>query len=251
MITGALLLGATETLGLLRIPRPWQPAMVCWWHRRLLRCLGLEFSCRGAPVAGALVAANHVSWLDIPVLGSVAPLCFVSKAEVRQWPLVGWMAANTGTLFMQRGAHQAAAMAGRVGQRLRAGAMVVIFPEGTTGDGRVLGRFHARLFAAAEHDGAAVQPVAIRYGRDAEPDAIAPFVGDDTLLGHLWRVLRHPGLTVTLTFLAPLKGDGEHRRALAEAAHGAIADQLAVQASEAAHCKPLGPRRAGALAGES
>ncbi len=249
-MTGVLLAAGVTLLGLLRVPRPWLPALACWWYRRLVRCLALDLSCRGAPVAGALLAANHVSWLDIPVLGGLAPLRFVSKAEVRQWPLVGWLATTAGTLFMQRGAHEATGMARRIRRHLQEGASVVIFPEGTTGDGRQLRRFHARLFASAEHDGAAVQPVAIRYGHGLEPDDTAPFVGDDTLLTHLWRVLRHPRLAVTVTFLPPLDAGRKGRRQLAESARAAIATQLAGHRGEAAAARAdlPGRHKAGMLA---
>ncbi len=233
LLTGAMLSAGVAVLGLVRVPQPWRPTLVSWWHRRLLRCLGLNVLHRGAPAVGALFVANHVSWLDIPVLGGAAPLRFVSKSEVRHWPLVGWMAATAGTLFMQRGAHEAAEMAQCIRQQLQHGASIAIFPEGTTSDGRALRRFHARLFGAAEQDGAAVQPVAIRYGRGLEPDATAPFIGDDTLVAHLWRLLRHPGLTATVCFLPLLDAGDEGRRELADAARAAIAAQLARQARDA------------------
>jgi 1-acyl-sn-glycerol-3-phosphate acyltransferase len=233
LITGALLAAGVSLLAVARVPRPWLPDLVGWWHRRLGRCLALAVNRRGAPVPGALLAANHVSWLDIPALGGAAPVRFVSKAEVRGWPLVGWMASLAGTVFLQRGAHQATATACEIARWLDHGDSVVIFPEGTTGDGLGLLRFHARLFAAVEQARAPVQPVAIRYGRGVDPDRTAPFVGDDALLAHLWRVLKHPGLTATVTFLAPLELADPRRRELAEAARAAIAAELCRQAEEA------------------
>ncbi|WP_242475542.1 lysophospholipid acyltransferase family protein [Thiohalocapsa halophila] len=226
LLTGAMLGAGVAVLGRLGAPRPWLPSLVGWWHRRLCRCLGVEVSCRGTAASGALLAVNHVSWLDIPVLGGAAPAHFVSKAEVRRWPVVGWLAHLAGTLFLRRGAHQAADLAREITARLRAGRRVAIFPEGTTGDGRGLLRFHARLFAAADDRDIPVQPVAIRYGGGPEPDAVAPFVGDDTLLAHLGRVLRHPQLTVTLTFLPPVTMPAGRRRELAEAVRAAIAEEL-------------------------
>jgi 1-acyl-sn-glycerol-3-phosphate acyltransferase len=249
LVTGAALAVGVSLLALLHAPRPWLPGLVLWWHRRLTRCLSLEVKCRGVPVAGALVAANHVSWLDIPALGAVAPVRFVSKAEVRRWPLVGWMASLAGTLFLERGAHQALAMARSIAMQLADGVSVVVFPEGTTGDGHRLRRFHARLFAAAEQQWVPVQPVAIRYGHDVDPDSTAPFLGDDTLLAHLWRVLRHPGLAVTITFLPPLELMQPSRRQLAEAARTAIARQLFRQADEASVARAGQPEQRPATAG--
>jgi len=238
LVTGATLSAGLAVLSLLRVRQPWRPTLVSWWHRRLLRCLGLNVSHCGTPAAGALLVANHVSWLDIPVLGGAAPLRFVSKSEVRQWPLVGWMAATAGTLFMRRGAHEAAEMTQCIAQQLQQGASIAIFPEGTTSDGRALRRFHARLFGAAEQDGAAVQPVAIRYGQGPEPDPVAPFIGDDTLVAHLWRLLRHRGLTAIVCFLPLLDARSEGRRQLADAAQAAIAAQLSRQMED-----PLAARK--------
>jgi len=226
LCTGALLGGGVALLGHLGTPRPWLPALVAWWHRRLARALGVRVVCRGGAAPGALLAVNHVSWLDIPVLGGATPVHFLSKAEVRQWPLVGWLAELAGTVFMRRGAHEAPRVAQEIARRLRSGARVAIFPEGTTSDGRGLLRFHARLFSAAEDGTVPVQPVAIRYGNGHMPDHIAPFVGEDTLLAHLGRVLRHPGLTVTLTFLPPVAAQAASRRELAETARAAVAAEL-------------------------
>jgi 1-acyl-sn-glycerol-3-phosphate acyltransferase len=107
---------------------------------------------------------------------------------------------------------------------------VVIFPEGTTTDGRALARFHPRLFAAGQRPGVGVQPVALRYGDGGQPDPIAPFVGDDDLLRHLLRVLAHPGLAVRLSFLPPLEGTAFDRRYLAEYCRAAIAERLGLDA---------------------
>ncbi len=220
--TGVLLGSGVALLGHLGLRLRWLPSLVSWWHRRLGRCLGVRVTCEGDPAPGALLVVNHVSWLDVPVLGGAAPVRFVSKAEVRRWPVVGWLAALAGTLFLHRGAHEASNVATRIGAELRAGYRVAIFPEGTTGDGRGLLRFHARLFAAAEQGARPVQPVAIRYGHGPEPDAIAPFIGEDTLLAHVVRVLRHPGLGATVIFLPPVAPASGRRRELAEATRGAI-----------------------------
>ena len=198
----------------LRLGDGWTAEVVAWWYRRLCRLLALRVTVEGRPVAGALLVANHVSWLDIPVLGGVGRITFLSKAEVRRWPLIGWMAARLGTLFIERGASQAPALVAAIGGSLHARRAVVIFPEGTTGDGRGLRRFHPRLFAAAQQPGVCVQPVALRYGSDRGPDAVAPFVGDDSLLPHLLRVLRHPGIEVRVRLLEPLPARGLDRRAL-------------------------------------
>jgi 1-acyl-sn-glycerol-3-phosphate acyltransferase len=244
--TGAILGTGVAACMALKVPHPWLSDLVGWWHRSLCRCLSLEVRAIGRPEPAGLLVGNHISWLDIPVLGGLAPARFVSKAEVRTWPLVGWLAGLSGTIFLQRGDHQASAIARSIGARVQRGELVAIFPEGTTHDGRALGRFHARLFAAVEQDEARILPVAIRYGRNAEPDPIAPFIGDDTLLAHLARILKHPGLSVTVTFLEPISAAGLSRRQLAEACRAAIAEAMwqrpAAQGSAAPEAARLGPQ---------
>lgn len=234
LLTGTLITVLVALARRLGRPCRWYPRVTRWWHGRLCRALGLRVRVHGAPRPATLLVANHVSWLDIPVLGAQGQIGFLSKAEIRYWPLVGWLASMTGTLFIERGAHQASDLAERIAARVNSGTSVLVFPEGTTSDGRALRRFHPRLFAAAQRPGVWVQPVAIRYGSNQAPDPIAPFVGDDSLLAHLPRVLRHPGLLVTLHFLAPCASDQRERRSLAQEAQASIAAALGESPAAAA-----------------
>lgn len=230
LLTGAILtlvMAATRARGEIV---PWQAAIVRWWHGRLCRSLGVRLIVHGAPERGVLLIANHVSWLDIPVLGAQGPIAFLAKAEVRSWPLIGWMAAVAGTFFIARGAHQAEALRAPLRARILAGYPVTIFAEGTTSDGRSVRHFHPRLFAVAGAEGTKpslpIQPVALRYGTNAAPDPHAPFIADDRLVPHLWRILRHPGLEVRVTFLPAIASAGRSRRELAEATREAIVRAL-------------------------
>jgi 1-acyl-sn-glycerol-3-phosphate acyltransferase len=224
----------------MRLPHPRFTRLVRWWHGRLCRLLGLTVHVRGQPGEAVLLVANHVSWLDIPVLGARGPIVFLSKAEVRSWPLVGWMAGIASTLYIERGAHQATHLAADIGMHIRTGCSVAIFPEGTTGDGHDLRRFHPRLFAAAQQPGLRLQPVAIRYGSNTAPDAVAPFIGDDSLVPHLWRVLRQPGIRVEVSFLPTLDSEGIDRRRLAESSRAAIAGALGLDPASAAATARIG-----------
>ena len=226
VLTGAAITAVIALLRALGRECRFAPQVVCWWHRRLCRSLGLRVEISGRAESAALLVANHVSWLDIPVIGSAGSIGFLSKAEVRDWPLVGWMSAEAGTLFLRRGAHEAAAVGDRIAARIRSDRSITIFPEGTTSDGTGLLRFHPRLFAVVQRAGVPVRPVAIRYGSNAAPDPIAPFIGDDTLLAHLLRVLRHDGMRVQVQLLPELDARGLDRRALAEAARMSIAAAL-------------------------
>ena len=112
-----------------------------------------------------LVTANHVSWLDIAAVHAVCPQArFVSKADVRHWPLLGWLIGAVGTLFIERERKRdAMRVVHQMAESLIAGDVVAVFPEGTTGDGRALLPFHANLLQAAIAAEAPVQPVALRY----------------------------------------------------------------------------------------
>ncbi len=217
----------------------WLDAAVCWWYRRLLRCLRLRVRTDGAVAGTPLLVANHVSWLDIPVIGAQGNVRFVSKADVRAWPLIGWMSELAGTIFITRGAHRVGEVVEEIYAHLQSGQPVAIFPEGTTSDGREVLRFHPRLFAVCQQTGLAVQPVALHYGGGPEPDPVAPFLGDDTLVAHLWRVLRHPGMEVRVSFLAPLRVADLDRRRLAEEARRAIAARLVLDRGEPAGRRDL------------
>ncbi|MES0875147.1 lysophospholipid acyltransferase family protein [Sinimarinibacterium thermocellulolyticum] len=211
------------------------------WSRRLLRILDIRVRVCGTPVAGArLTVANHVSWLDIPLLAACAPTRFVAKSEIRDWPLAGGLASAAGTFYIRRGKGGARPVVDRLVPYL-AGACaaqvapkvtpnVTLFPEGTTTDGRQVLDFHARLFAAAIEAGVPVQPAALRYGCDAEDRDLAPFVGDDDLFRHILRLLRSRGLQAELIWCAPIPSAQAERGALAAEAEQAVRAALQLNA---------------------
>lgn len=169
------------------------------WALTLVAAAGLRLRRRGpaGPAGGALVVANHVSWLDVLALHAVAPVRMLAKTEVRTWPIIGPMAARAGTVFLDR--DRLRALPGAVDDMagvLAAGVPIGVFAEGTTRCGRELGPFRPAAFQAAIDAGVPVQPVALAYrveGDDAPtPDPTAAFVGDDTLLTSLWRVTTAP-----------------------------------------------------------
>src|SRR5690606_36498168 len=124
-----------------------------------------------------------VSWLDIETLHAVRAASFVAKAEIARWPLVGWLAAQAGTIFHKRGDNDSLArVMATMCQRLRAGSSVAVFPEGGTGRGDRLRPFHARIFQVAVDTGVPIQPVAILYGRDGRMDLNVPFRAGEKFL---------------------------------------------------------------------
>lgn len=223
LVVGVLLCGAVhlDRLGWLNPQRLTQ-----WWNSVLLDILNIRLTIHGRPVRGARMSvANHVSWLDIPLIAASEPTRFVSKSEVRHWPVAGWLANAAGTFYIQRGKGGARPLLDQLTPHLAQGGNIVIFPEGTTTDGSHVRDFHARLFAAAIDAQCPVQPIAIRYGRGHDGSAVAPFIGNDDLVSHLWRILREPALGAELTYCAPLCGS--ERDALALAAHEAVCRSLA------------------------
>jgi 1-acyl-sn-glycerol-3-phosphate acyltransferase len=207
-----------------RFPRygvPQRQARIRWWSAKLLRLLGLTLHVQGiAPRAGAkLVVANHVSWLDIASIHAVIPEAhFVSKADVKGWPLIGPLVAGAGTLFIEREKKRdALRVVHQMAEALRAGDTVAVFPEGTTGEGRPLLPFHANLLQAAIATATPVQPVLLRYF-DAT-HAVSPhvtFVGETTLAQSFWRIVCARGLAVEVRVLLPEGTAHADRRALAE-----------------------------------
>ncbi|MEU1515059.1 lysophospholipid acyltransferase family protein [Streptomyces sp. NPDC005811] len=193
------------------------------WSRAVVRAAGVRIRVTGerAPATGGLLlVANHISWLDIPLLAGVRPARMLAKKEIRAWPVVGAMAAN-GSLFIDRDRLRAlpgtvAAIAGV----LRSGQAVAVFPEGSTWCGRAQGHFRRAVFQAALDAGVPVQPVRIRYRDAAGAASTAPaYVGDDSLLASLWRVTSARGLVAEVEVLPLLAPDGAtDRKALAAAA---------------------------------
>lgn len=199
-----------------------------YWARTVLRAFGLRIRITGRPYGprASLVVANHISWLDIPLMAAALPGRMLAKSEVRRWPVLGPLAARGGTLFVER--DRLRTLPGTVREMASAlggGARVIAFPEGSTWCGRDQGRFRPAVFQAALDSGVAVQPVHISY----LPTGAAAFVGDDPLAASLWRVAAAGGLTAEIRLLPSIPaGSCPDRRSLARAAQLAVAAQPAV-----------------------
>lgn len=206
---------------------PLRQRLTRWFLARLGGALPFRVTVEGQlPQEAMLWVSNHVSWTDIPLLGALQPLSFLSKAEVRSWPVAGWLAHKAGTLFIRRGAGDSSLVGQQLSGHLQRGHHLLIFPEGTTTDGLALRNFHGRLLSSAIDSGVAVQPVAIRYQRQGQPCAIAPFIGDDDMLSHLLRLLGSPVGEVQIQLLAPISSQARSRSELARDSQSAIATAL-------------------------
>ena len=192
-------------------------ARVQSWQRRMLEILGIGLVLHGQPPAAGpvLLVANHLSWLDILVLHAARHCRFVSKSEIRHWPVLGTLSTGSGTLYIEREKRRdAMRVVHHVAESLQAGDVVAVFPEGTTGDGRELLPFHANLIQAAISAHAPVQPVGLRFVDVATgEDSTAPlYVGDDTLVGSLWRTLAGRPFVAHVRFGAVQLAQGRDRR---------------------------------------
>lgn len=199
------------------------------WFRAVLASTAVRASIEGtAPDGPALVVANHVSWLDIPVIGAAVDARFLSKHEIAGWPVIGWLARRHGTVFIRRGAGQIDRLVNDLASALRAGDRVVVFPEATTSDGRQVLRFHPRLFEAARLAGVPVLPIAVDYPPDpATGVSAAAFFGDARLAPHVWQLLQQPQTEVRVHILPALPPDGlDSRDTLARMARESIAAAL-------------------------
>ncbi|MFG3659022.1 lysophospholipid acyltransferase family protein [Streptomyces sp. NPDC047706] len=222
-----LLLGGIVLLPLgRRVPAPW----VRRWARSIAWAAGVRVRITGsaAPTGGLLLVANHISWLDIPLLASVRPARMIAKTEIRQWPVAGPLAAGAGVVFIERDRLRALpGTVAHIAELLRSGAAVGVFPEGSTWCGRAQGTFRRAVFQAALDAQVPVQPVRIHYRlADGHASTAPAFVGEDSLLASLWRVMTARGLIAEVHVEDPIMpGTHPDRRALARSAQPAATPQ--------------------------
>lgn len=221
-------------LVLVRFPRLQQEGRLLaiqHWARQMLGTLEINVHCSALPPAGftGLVVSNHLSWLDILVLQSVLPGSFVAKSEVRRWPVVGYLAQACATIFVDRSSPRSArAMVEQTASAITRGYAVVVFPEGTSTDGRSLGTFHANIFESAIRTGAPVQCLTLQYQDRATGAAAtaAHFTGDMTLMASIASVTATSDITALVHLGDCIPAQGHSRRSLALLAHQAIHSRL-------------------------
>lgn len=197
------------------------------WARTILKRLGVELTVIGTPARAGpmLMVSNHISWLDIVALHASCYCRFVSKADVKRWPLIGTLATGGGTLYVERESRRdAMRMVHCMTQALRGGDILAVFPEGTTGDGTCVLPFHSNLIQAAISADAPVQPVALRFVHrpSGRPSQDVSYMGDESLVGSIWRTLCARNLCAVVVFGTPQRADARGRRAWAQALRGEI-----------------------------
>lgn len=203
------------------------------WSKQLLSMLGVRLRYKGtrqadASLPGGLIVANHISFLDIFVVNAITPTAFVSKDDVRNWPLIGWLSARTDTLFLERGSRSAAQRAREnLVRQLRSGRRVALFPEGTTSRGDTVLPFHSALLQSAIDAGTTVTPVVLRYrAADGSPSAAPAYVDDISLIGCLRAIANEKHLYAEVLAHPPLTTAAVDRRELSAHAHRVITHTL-------------------------
>ncbi len=213
----------------------WLARLTQAWARALLWSFGLQVTCQPSRATSrtALFVSNHQSYLDILVIAAHCPTLFVAKSEVSRWPLLGWLAALGGTIFIERAnTHSNVRGAYRVSRALRQGVNVLVFPEGTTSDGTRVLPFQPFFFVAAVRAAAAVQPLTIKYTAvndaplDDETRDWLCWHGAMDFVRHFWRLLSLRSAAAQLRLHEPLTAQ-QTTRALAQAAQAVITNGFA------------------------
>jgi lyso-ornithine lipid O-acyltransferase len=232
-VAGMFVVAGTELL----VKRPTtREQRADWLHRfcaRAMRGLGIGIGVEGVfPERGAVIS-NHLSYVDIVVFAALHPCVFVSKAEIRNWPVVGWMTTMSGTVYVERG-HGGSAMKARKGMQaaVDAGLPVVFFPEGTTSNGNQLLKFHSGLLSQVIAGGAPVTAAYLRYsfteknGRDVSIGDDVCYWGDRNMLAHIFKFLGLRGVRANVRFAEEpiaFSNDGLHRKMAAVEARAVVA----------------------------
>lgn len=195
--------------------------IIQWWFKLTCKILAVRIKIHGKTnfSPGTLFVANHVSWLDIITLLSTLQSRFISKDNLIHWPVFGWLAQSTGTLFIQR--HKKFVLHELINTikiNLNNKQSVTFFPEGTTTDGRQAGHFYSSLFKSVSFAEYLVQPIAIQYMRYGQYDPIAPFIGQDNFMSHLLRITKQSETNLLLSFTPAFSTTQRTRQEIADLA---------------------------------
>jgi lyso-ornithine lipid O-acyltransferase len=211
--------------GALHTPRqPQHTQLIEQACQHWVRVLGISIKLHAPmPTTQGLWVANHVSWVDGPVLGSHIPAFFIGRADIAKWPVVGRLVAAGGTFFVNRGTGDAASISTQVAQFIGAGNSVLFFPEATTTDGRRVYRMHSKMLQAAVDSGKHVQPVLIMYqNKQGLADTITPWASAEGFISHFAGVLANDPVTAHVQPLAAISPAGHNQETLRDAVQAAF-----------------------------
>jgi len=197
------------------------------WSQTILAILGLQLRIKGQLLQRGplMLVCNHISWLDIVVLHAAVHCRFISKDDIRGWPVLGALASGAGTLYISRASRRdALRVVHQMAQAMQQGDVLAFFPEGTTGDGSTVLPFHANLLQAAIAADAPVQALGLRFedATSGTPSFAPCYVGDETLLDSAWRTVCAPPLRAVLCCAPAQSAQGRQRREFASALRDAV-----------------------------
>ncbi|WP_445116667.1 lysophospholipid acyltransferase family protein [Acinetobacter sp. WZC-1] len=202
---------------------------VQYFCRRLCDVFNVDIRIHGEiPREPALWVSNHISWLDIAVLGSAARVFFLAKAEIEKWPVLGQLAKGGGTLFIQRGSGDSVRIRQQIATFLSQDIPVLFFPEATTTDGTAVKKVHGRILGAAIEAGRPVQICLICYvNQQGQLDQVTPFIGETTFMEHIQSILEMPKVTAHLKAFPAISVEGHTVESLTRQVQQVMRDGLA------------------------
>lgn len=211
--------GTLARIGSLRQPkRDTLPDYINQFCQKLTRAYNINVvAVNDIPKHHALWVSNHISWLDVAVVGSFSPAFFLSKAEVASWPVIGRLATSAGTLFIKRGSGDAGTVNEQMTRFLKDDISVLFFPEATTTDGKQVKKLHGKLLQSAIDAKVPVQPVVICYvNQKKQLDQVVPFIDDMTFGAHLIDILNNNPVTAYVKALPAIDVDGYDKKSLTQ-----------------------------------
>ncbi len=194
------------------ISKPKREWVLRTWSRCLMKTTGVKVISEGYPImeGPVMLTANHVSWIDIFIINSQRATAFIAKSEIRQWPVIGWLVAAAGTIFIQRGSRQAVVEINQtLSNHFNEGTCIGLFPEGTTSDGLTVLHMFSGLLEGAMKAQVPIQPVALLFSYQGQRSGRVAFVGEQTLVANIWVLLSSKDVSVTVRFLPPVTQAGE------------------------------------------
>jgi len=199
-----------------------------WWSKRANKILGINISQFGYPLTpNCLVSANHISFLDIIVIGSTSPVIFLAKSSLQYWPVVGWIAISINTIFLQRSNKKIIFNTiHKISNILEQGQSCVIFPEGITTIGDNVLKFHSGLFQSAINSKKPVQPVALRYQKNGDIDRTAAYIENDNFIMTLVKIMAQKKTNVDLHICKAIPTQTFNRNEIAKISHKRIQDRI-------------------------
>lgn len=206
--------------------------LIRWWSKGILWRFNIKVVTFGQTPSlnqeSSMILANHVSWIDIYALNSVIPVRFIAKSDINNWPVFGYLARKSGTIFINRTSRKdTARIVNKTAESLLNGNNVAFFPEGTTTDGTTLEHFKSSLVQAAIQANSTIRPLAIRYPNpDGSANTSLAYAGETTMAESMMQALKTKQPIVELHFLPTIDSQPSNRQVITQKAHTAIATTL-------------------------